>query len=54
MLTDSVIDVRSPHREGKTSVLVGRSGTEQDSSNNEQHKMGKITTKGSNHRKRRN
>jgi len=54
ILTESVVDVRSPHREGKMSVLVGRSTTEQDSSNNERHKMGEITTKGSNHRKRQN
>ncbi len=54
ILTDSVVDVRSPHGESKTSVLVGRSATEQDSSNNEPHKMGKTTTKGSSHRKRQN
>ena len=53
-VTDSVVDVRNPHREGKTSILVGRSTTEQDSSNNERHKVDEITTKGSNHRKRQN
>ena len=46
ILTDSVVDVRSPHREGKISVLVGCSATEQASSNNERHKMGEITTNG--------
>jgi len=46
ILTDSVVDVRSPHREGKISVLVSRSTTEQASSNNAQHKMCEITTNG--------
>jgi hypothetical protein len=54
ILTDSVVDVHSPHTKGRMGVLMGGSATERANSNNRQHKMGGITPTTSNHRKRQN
>jgi hypothetical protein len=44
ILTDSVVDVHSPHTRGRIGVLMGGSATERANSNNRQHKMGGSTT----------